>query len=275
MNHDFEKSDEWLDTFFSGYMRNIENFKKISAVVCPPAALIDHLDSEMINDSFQYFEEVLKQEGKKIEDYSEEQIHEILFEMRPVLLGAQDCHYETSGSFTGDVSVSMLKHVGCTHVILGHSERRAGHFESNEIVGKKVSTAAKESLTPVVCVGESKEVRDQAQHLKFVATQLLESLPQDVKFKKIIIAYEPIWSIGTGVIPTAEQIGEMMHTIRNAFSAAFASRTEEFFVVYGGSVTSENSGEILKIPGVDGLLVGKASLDAEEFLKICLSSAES
>lgn len=276
MNHDFDKSDQWIDSFFNSYAKQVADFKKnIITVVCPPSILIDHLDSEMINDSFQYLEEVMKQENKKIEDYSEEQLHEILFEMRPIILGAQDCHYESKGSFTGDISAEMLKNIGCNYVIAGHSERRAGHNETDELVSKKVSAIAKEGMTPILCVGESKEIRDLKKHTDFVARQVLASIGQDVKFKELIIAYEPIWSIGTGVIPTLEQISEMTKIIKKTIAESeFNSRIEELKVLYGGSVTSDNSGEILGIDGVDGLLVGKASLDAEEFLKICSSSFE-
>lgn len=275
MNHDFDKTDQWLDSFFSGYSADFAQFKNITAIVCPPNVLLDHIDSEMISDSFQYLEEVIKQEGKTLENYSEEQLHEIIFEMRPILIGAQDCHHEISGSFTGDVSAAMLKNLGCSHVILGHSERRAGHFESNAIVNRKALAAVVQGLTPIICVGESKEIRDQNQHVEFVRQQLLESLSQDVKFKKLVIAYEPIWSIGTGIVPTMAQIGEMTKIIRDVLATSFSNRIEEFFVIYGGSVTAENSGEILQVPGVDGLLVGKASLDAAEFLKICSSAFES
>lgn len=271
MNQDFEKTDQWLDVFFNGYARNLEHFKKLSAIVCPPYVLIDHLDSELIHDALEYLEEVLRQEGKTLEEYSQEQVNEILFEMRPVLIGAQDCHHEASGSFTGDVSASLLKHVGCSHVILGHSERRANHAESDLLVSKKAKAAVAEGLVPIICVGETLEVRNQNQHLQFVTKQLAESLSQDVKFKKLLIAYEPIWSIGTGVTPTAQQIGEMVQAICELLKNSFVNRVEQFSVLYGGSVTSQNSAEILQIPEVDGLLVGKASLDAEEFLKICLS----
>ncbi len=190
---------------------------------------------------------------------------------RPLKLGAQDCHYENSGSFTGDLSAAMIKNVGCGYVILGHSERRAGHFESDEIVAKKVKAALANNLIPIICVGENKEIRDQNKHLGFVYKQLMNSMPQDVKFKKLIIAYEPIWSIGTGVVPTTEQIAEMAKLITQVFKEKFSDIAQEYFVLYGGSVTSQNSKEILAVAHVDGVLVGKASLDASEFVKISIS----
>jgi len=158
----------------------------------------------------------------------------------------------------------MLKKVGCQYVILGHSERRAGHFESDEIVAKKIRTALEEKLIPIICVGENKEIRDRGEHLEFVRKQLIDSIPSDVKFEKLVIAYEPIWSIGTGAIPSSEQIAEMMNFIKKTVAM-------ESLTLYGGSVTSQNSGEILAVSNVDGLLIGKASLDVEEFVKISLS----
>ncbi len=265
MNHDFDEADTWLDNFLQHYAREYERLKEIEMVLCPPAILLDYIDSELMEDGFQFLEKFAEKEGRKIEDFSAEELNEIVLNARPIKLGGQDCHFEKTGSFTGDISASMLKRVGCQYVILGHSERRAAHFESDEIVAKKIRAALSDELIPIICVGENKETRDRGEHLEFVRKQLTDSIPADLKFTKLVIAYEPIWSIGTGAIPTPAQIAEMMDFIKKTIG-------KECFTLYGGSVTSQNSKEILSTPGVDGLLVGKASLDSEEFVKISLSN---
>ncbi|MBU6140835.1 MAG: triose-phosphate isomerase [Proteobacteria bacterium] len=265
MNHDFDEADNWLDNFLEHYARQYDFLKNVEMVLCPPTILLDYIDSELMEDGFQFLEKFADKEGRKIEDFAAEELNEIVLNSRPIKLGGQDCHFEKSGSFTGDVSASLLKKVGCHYVILGHSERRAQHFENDEMVAKKVRSALAEDLIPIICVGENKETRDRGEHLEFVRQQLLKSVPADVIFKKLVIAYEPIWSIGTGVIPTLEQIAEMINFIKNTVG-------KECFTLYGGSVTSKNSQEILAVANVDGLLVGKASLDSEEFVKIALSN---
>lgn len=271
MNNVFDEADEWLDGFFKGYSANYDQFKKVEMLICPPAILLDYIDSELMEDGFQFLEEVLKKEGRTLEGVSAEEINKIVVEGRPLKICAQDCHFEESGSFTGDISAAMLKKVGCEYVIIGHSERRANHHESNEIIAKKIAAAVKQNLTPILCVGESKEIRDLGKHLHFVYQQIMQSLA-DIKTEKLVIAYEPIWSIGTGLTPTSEQIAEMSKLIKKIFAEKFSDKITQPFILYGGSVTSQNSGEILKIAGIDGLLVGKASLDANEFLKICSSA---
>ncbi len=271
MNHAFDEADSWLDNFFKAYGEKYEQVKDVEMVLCPPSILLDHIDSELVEDGFQYLEGVMKKEQKKFEDYSPEELNAIIVENSVLKLGAQDCHFEESGSFTGDVSAAMIKKVGCRYVILGHSERRANHFETSEIVAKKIKAALSQKIIPIICVGENKETRDANKHLEFVYKQIMQSIPGDVKFDKLVIAYEPIWSIGTGVTPTAEQIGEMARLVKKIFTEKFSAIASEYFMLYGGSVTSQNSKEILAISGVDGLLVGKASLDANEFINICSS----
>lgn len=269
MNHAFNEADAWLETFLKHAGTVSDWSKKVEVVLCPPAILLDYIDSELMEGGFEFLEEVMKQDGRDFEDYSADELNDILIRERPVKVGAQDCHYEEKGSFTGNVSASMLNKVGCKYVILGHSERRAQQFESDEIVAKKVKAALGKRLTPIICVGESKEVRDQGNHLAFVRNQILHSVPQDAVFETMIIAYEPIWSIGTGVVPSLEQIAEMSDFINGIFEEKFASQSKAQFMLYGGSVTSLNSKKILQINNVGGLLVGGASLDAEEFIKIC------
>ena len=271
MNHSFDETDIWLDGFFKNFSSKYEQFKGVEMVLCPPTILLDYIDSELMDDGLQHLEAVMKSESRNIEDFSPEELTAIILAERPIKIGAQDCHAEISGSFTGDVSAAMLKKVGCEYVILGHSERRAGHFETNEIVNKKIQTALGQKLTPIICVGESKEIRDEGKHLEFVYKQIMNSIPQEGEFTRLIIAYEPIWSIGTGVVPTAEQIAEISKLVKKIFNEKFPNRAKEYFLLYGGSVTSQNSKEILAIDGVNGLLVGKASLDVEEFVQICLS----
>ena len=271
MNHAFDEADSWLDGFFKSYTSKYDELQNVEIVLCPPNILLDYLDSELMDEEFQNLEEIMKREQKKFEDFSAEELSEILLKQRPLKLGGQNCHHEESGSFTGETSAAMLVKVGCEYVILGHSERRAGNFESDEIVAKKIKTALAQKLTPIICVGESQETRDSGKHLEFVYRQIMNSIPQDVQFEKMIIAYEPIWSIGTGITPTVAQIAEIAKLIKKIFNEKFANRAKEYFMLYGGSVSSQNSAEILAIENVNGLLVGKASLDSEEFLKICLS----
>ncbi len=271
MNHAFDETDMWLDGFFKNFAEKYDQLKNVEMVLCPSVMMLDYIDSELMGDGFQKLEEIMKDSGKKFEDFSPEELTEILLKERPIKLGAQDCHHEISGSFTGNVSAEMLTKVSCQYLILGHSERRAYHFETDKIVAQKISAALAQKLTPIICVGESKETRDLGKHLEFVYKQLMHSIPEGAQFEKMVIAYEPIWSIGTGVIPTLDQIAEMAHLFKKVFNEKFAGRAKEYFMLYGGSVTSQNSKEILAIDGVNGLLVGKASLDVEEFVKICLS----
>jgi triosephosphate isomerase (TIM) len=269
MNHAFDETDEWLEIFFRNFVNHSRRMKDKEIVVCPPAFLLDYIDTELMEDGFKYLEIMIRDEGKAIEQFSAQQLNEILLRDRPMRLGGQDCHFEESGSFTGDISADMLSKVGCEYVILGHSERRTYHKESSEIVAKKVSAALKKMLIPIICVGETREIRDAKKHREFVYEQIMKSIPQDINFERLVIAYEPVWSIGTGVVPTTEEISEMMNFIKQIFDEKLENRAKHYVALYGGSVNSENSKEILEIPNVDGLLVGKASLDAIEFLKIC------
>ncbi len=271
MNHSFDEADSWIDSFLKDYLDNKERLENVELVLCPPTVLLDYVDSELMHDGFENFEALLKAEQRDFEDFSEEELTRIVLDERPIKLGGQDCSAENNGSFTGDISADMLNKVGCQYVILGHSERRSYHFETDEIVSKKVQMALSKSLTPIICVGESKEVRDSQNHLEFVCKQVLNSVPKNVAFNRLIIAYEPIWSIGTGVLPSLAQISEMNLAIKKLVEENFSGFAKEVFVLYGGSVNSANSGEILKADGVAGLLVGKASLDAKEFLNIALS----
>ncbi len=270
MNQDFDKTDEWLEIFFEKYSKLYDSISKRLIVLCPPATLIDYIDSELMEDGFSFLEKIAKEKNKKVEDFTPEEFNEIVFSSRIFKLGAQDCGFENSGSFTGDISAKMLKDVGCEYVIIGHSERRKYYHENNEIIAKKLLTAINHQINPIVCVGENIEVREKNEQQNFVANQLLGAIDKTVQIKRLIIAYEPIWAIGTNKNATREEISQMADFIKDFIAKNF-SNIAEFFLLYGGSVNSKNSAEILQITNIDGLLVGGASLDAEEFMAIANS----
>ncbi len=269
MNGSFEESDQWLVNFIDRVESANGALKNVEAIVCPPVIFLDSMSASIMDYSFEKLEEKISAQNKTIEDFKEDVLSEMILNGRPISLGAQDCHYENSGAFTGDVSAKMLVEIGAQYVILGHSERREKYFEGSEIVAKKVAICALQKIVPILCVGENKEVRDSGKHLEFVYRQLLASVPKGVRFEKLIIAYEPIWSIGTGVVPTIAQIKEMISLIKKIAKEKISEIADEFFVLYGGSVSLENSSEILSISNLDGLLIGKVSLNADDFFEIC------
>lgn len=183
----------------------------------------------------------------------------------PTAWGAQDVSPEANGAFTGDVSAAMLKDAGCGYVIVGHSERRGRHGESNALVRAKAMAAMQAGLIPVICVGESLEERESGRHIDVIRSQVENSLPkaQETPF---LVAYEPVWAIGSGKTPSALQISEAHKTI--ASMPSYATSGAALGVAYGGSVKAENARDILKTPGVSGVLVGGASLKADEFVAI-------
>lgn len=176
-----------------------------------------------------------------------------------ISLGAQNCHFENSGAFTGNVSASMLKGIGCGYVIVGHSECRQHHNESDELINKKAKSAITNGLIPLICIGEKLEEREQGKHKEIVSEQIRITLA-DIDVSKIILAYEPVWAIGTGKTATSAEISEMHEFI--------SSLVKKVPLLYGGSVNEKNYHEILDIPNVDGLLIGGASLQIEKFSKI-------
>ncbi len=182
----------------------------------------------------------------------------------PVALGAQDCHTEDKGAHTGDISAPMLAELGCRYVIAGHSERRAGHGETDAQVRAKAEAAQRAGLIPIVCVGESRLDREAGRHLDVIARQIDGSLPPGAVSANTVIAYEPVWAIGTGLTPTPADIAEAHRHLRMRLSAA-SRRGAEIRVLYGGSANAKNAAEILAVEGVDGCLVGGASLDADAF----------
>ena len=185
-----------------------------------------------------------------------------------VALGAQDCSPEVRGAFTGDLSPKMLADVGCTFVILGHSERRQIHSETNELVAKKVAAAQGFRLSTIVCVGETATERDSNMALAVVEEQINQSLPQSCAAADLVVAYEPVWAIGTGRTPTIAEVEEVHGHLRARLVDRFADAGEKVRILYGGSVKPDNAAEILAAREVDGALVGGASLKADDFLAI-------
>jgi len=181
-----------------------------------------------------------------------------------VMLGAQDCHTATHGAYTGDISAAMLVDLGCRYIILGHSERRRGHGETNSLVSEKVEAAQMAGLTTIVCVGETAEQLAAGETETIIESQLRESLPKNVKTANLVIAYEPVWAIGTGQQPTAEDVITVHKLIRKILGEI----GETVRVLYGGSVSPSNAASILVQDEVDGVLVGSASLSAEGFWAI-------
>jgi len=186
-----------------------------------------------------------------------------------VTVGGQDCHAEEAGAHTGDVSAAMLRDAGAAWVILGHSERRAEHHETDDLVRRKVAAAVAQGLTPIVCVGESAAQRAEGRHNEVVAGQLAGSLPRDFTG---VVAYEPIWAIGTGRTPTEAEVADMHGFIRAELRRDLGADGETVRILYGGSVKPGNAGSLLALPEVGGALVGGASLVAADFLGIARAS---
>ena len=195
---------------------------------------------------------------------------------KPVSIGGQDCHSALEGAHTGDISAAMLVDAGATAVILGHSERREDHEESSEMVRAKARTAQSQGLMAVICLGESLAQREAANTLDIIAGQLAASLPDNSTAENLVIAYEPIWAIGTGMIPTLAQIGEVHDFIRARLERRFGAGVGRGArILYGGSVKPDNAAEIFRVPNVDGALVGGASLKAADFSPIIKALEES
>ncbi|YBV97480.1 triose-phosphate isomerase [Phyllobacteriaceae bacterium JZ32] len=211
--------------------------QKLDAVICVPATLLSRAAETLVSET--------------------------------VRLGGQDCHVKESGAHTGDISAAMLKEAGADYVILGHSERRTDHQETDELIRAKTQAAWKAGLAAIVCVGETAAERQEGRALEVIGRQLLGSLPDNVKSDTTIIAYEPVWAIGTGQTPTAEDVEKAHAFMRSELIARFGSEGAKLRLLYGGSVKPANAVELLGISNVDGALVGGASLKATDFLAIC------
>jgi len=191
----------------------------------------------------------------------------------PFLLAGQNMHWEAQGAFTGEVSAAMLADAGCTHVILGHSERRTLFGETDDVIDRKAAAAVKKGLIPIVCIGETLEEREKGLTFQIIERQLSLSLKSFREGKDLppttILAYEPVWAIGTGRTATPEQAQEVHQRIRQWLKQQFGERTSESIrILYGGSVKPDNAGDLMSKPDIDGALVGGASLKPESFLPI-------
>ncbi len=205
-------------------------------MICPPATLVSVLASELSG-------------GR-------------------VSIGGQDCHAKASGAHTGDVSAEMLKDAGATAVIVGHSERRADHGESDAVVAAKTQAVHRAGLVAIVCVGETAEERKQGRTLEVVGRQLAGSVPPGAMAANTVIAYEPVWAIGTGLTPTANDVAQVHAAMRAALAKRFGGEGATMRLLYGGSVKPQNACELMGVAHVNGALVGGASLKADDFLGI-------
>ena len=204
-------------------------------------------------------------------------IHAVHREAEQIGVGAQDCHPGEDGAHTGDISATMAADAGAKFVILGHSERRQDHGESDALVLAKLGAALESGINAIVCCGEPEDVRKAGNAEKYVLDQLRGSLPEKLEDagERLTVAYEPIWAIGTGLVPTLEDIGAMHEAIHAFLKARFGEEAaDEMRILYGGSVKPENAREILGVPNVGGALVGGASLSAESFMNIALAAGD-
>ncbi len=223
----------------NGLTRELYKIEDVQIVVCPPFTVL-------------------------------EEISEVIYESN-IKLGGQNMHWQDSGAFTGEISAPMLKDMGCEFVILGHSERRQFFFETNETVNKKVRAALKHNLTPIVCVGETLQEREANKTFDVIKDHVYNSLIDlsEEEIQKTIIAYEPVWAIGTGKTATPEQAQEVHQYIRELLEKRYSKEVAENIVIqYGGSVKPENIRELTSKKDIDGALVGGASLDVKTFADI-------
>jgi triosephosphate isomerase len=187
---------------------------------------------------------------------------------KSIAVGAQDCHPNASGAHTGDLSAEMLKDAGATGIIVGHSERRADHGESDALVRAKAQAAWRAGLVSIVCIGETRAQRDAGQTLDVCGTQLKGSLPDGATAANLVVAYEPVWAIGTGLTPTTDDVEQVHRFIRGVLTDRFKVEGAKIRILYGGSVKPSNARELMAVANVNGALVGGASLKAADFLAI-------
>jgi triosephosphate isomerase (TIM) len=187
---------------------------------------------------------------------------------KQIAVGAQDCHPKASGAHTGDISAEMLADAGASAIIVGHSERRADHGESDALVRQKAEAAWRAGLTAIVCIGETQAQRDGGQALHICGGQLNGSLPDGATSANLVVAYEPVWAIGTGLTPTTADVEQVHRFIRDTLSDRFKDEGTRIRILYGGSVKPSNAAELMAVANVNGALVGGASLKAADFLAI-------
>lgn len=192
-------------------------------------------------------------------------------------VGAQNCYTEQSGAYTGEVSPELIADAGCQYVLVGHSERRTLLGETDQVVGKKVKLAVSAGLTPVLCVGETLDERESGNFKDVVEQQVVAGLKElsGDEVKQVVVAYEPVWAIGTGKTASADQAQEVHAHIRSVLNSAFDGAGDAISILYGGSVKSENAAELLGCADIDGGLIGGASLNSKEFITICRIAADS
>ncbi|WP_417318281.1 triose-phosphate isomerase [Emcibacter sp.] len=183
-------------------------------------------------------------------------------------IGAQDCHANFSGAHTGDIAAGMLQDQGCKYVIVGHSERRTDHHEHSELVSEKAKAVQETGLIAIICVGETEGERDGGNTLPVVTTQVRDSIPADATADNTVIAYEPVWAIGTGRTPTIADVAEVHAAVRQVLVERFGDSGNTIRILYGGSVKPENARELMSVENVNGALVGGASLKADSFYGI-------
>jgi triosephosphate isomerase len=191
----------------------------------------------------------------------------------PLRIGAQDCHPKPSGAHTGDISAEMVADAGGTAIIVGHSERRADHGETDALVRQKAEAAWRAALIAIVCVGETQDQRDAGETLEVIGRQLAGSLPDGATAANLVVAYEPVWAIGTGRTPTSQDVQEVHGFIRDQLTQRFSGEGSKIRILYGGSVKPSNAAELLAVSNVNGALIGGASLKATDFLGIAQAVA--
>ena len=209
---------------------------KVDALICPPATLL-YVATALCTDS-------------------------------PLSIGAQDCHQNASGAHTGDISAEMIADCFGTYVIVGHSERRTDHDEDDALVRAKAEAAHAADLTAIICIGETEEQRRKGETLDVLKRQLAGSIPDGANAARTVIAYEPVWAIGTGLTPTVADVEEAHAFMRRELSERFGEQGSTMRILYGGSVKPSNAKELTAVPNVDGALIGGASLKADDFLAI-------
>lgn len=240
MNKAFDEADDLLYNIVENLGADI--YDKVEVVICPPAVYLE-LATDVANETM-------------------------------IKVGAQNISSHESGAYTGEISALMLSSLDVDYCIIGHSERRKYFFETNDILSEKVLLALKYRITPILCCGEVLKERESGSHFSVVENQLTESLfhLDENDFKKVVIAYEPVWAIGTGVNATPDQAQEMHAYIRDLIRNKYGSDTAQMTsILYGGSCNSKNAKELFGNPDVDGGLIGGASLDADEFVKVVKS----
>lgn len=239
MNTNIAEAVELASDILNEYV----HIKNVDVLVCPPFTNIHHVK--------------LKLEGS------------------PIMIGAQNCHYEESGAFTGEISVDMLKSLGCDYIIIGHSERRSIFNEKDDLINKKARAILSKGLKPILCIGETLEERKAEKTNDVLGSQLSNDL-DSISIESaddIVIAYEPVWAIGTGISAESEQIEDAHEFVRDFLKKRFPEFGDDILIQYGGSVKPDNADEILSIENVNGALIGGASLKAEKFIPI-ISAAQ-